>query len=70
MNNTYIQQNYGTFLKMMFETLDRRETTDLETRNNYKEVLIDYLQFIYQLSPLPHSSELALQQKYIDALFT
>lgn len=65
-----IHQNYSTFIKMMFETLDRKETTDLEARNNYKSVLMDYCQFLYKLSPLPSIPEFVSQQNYLVRLDT
>jgi hypothetical protein len=66
----YIQKNWGKFLEMIFSTLDRKEVTDIESRNNYKEVLIDYCQFLYQISPLPINSEFGKQQKFLERLDT
>ena len=66
----YIQKNWGKFLEMIFSTLDRKETTDIEGRNNYKEVLIDYCQFLYQISPLPINSEFGKQQKFLERLIS
>jgi hypothetical protein len=66
----YIQKNWGKFLEMIFSTLDRKEVTDIEGRNNYKEVLLDYCQFLYQLSPIPNNSVFSSQQKFLERLDT
>lgn len=66
----YIQRNWGKFLQMIFSTLDRKEVTDIEARENYKEALIDYCQFLYQISPLPTNSDFGKQQKFLERLDT
>lgn len=65
-----IKENYGTFLSMIFKTLDRKPVTNQEARNNYKEVLLDYCAFIYSLAPLniKHDSPLRTQYEYAEKL--
>ena len=59
-----IKENYGTFLSMIFKTLDRKEITDSEARKNYKEVLLDYCLFLYSLTPLNITPQSALRTQY------
>jgi len=63
-----ITQNYGDFLTMIFSTLDRKPITNQEDRNNYKEVLLDYCNFLYKLAPLPSNVYFISQKKYIEKL--
>jgi hypothetical protein len=46
----FITRNKGTLLSLMFNTLDRKKVTNQEDRNNYKDVLLDYCNFLHKLS--------------------
>ena len=63
-----ITQNYGDFLTMIFSTLDRKPITNQEDRNNYKEVLLHYCNFLYKLAPLPSNVYFISQKKFIEKL--
>ncbi len=63
-----ITQNYGDFLTMIFSTLDRKPIRNQEDRNNYKEVLLDYCNFLYKLGPLPSNVYFISQKKFIEKL--
>jgi hypothetical protein len=68
----YISRNYGTLLKLMFNTLDRKEVSDEEARNNYKDLLLDYCHFLYRLSDIEMNSNLNQklnhQKEFVDKL--
>ena len=59
-----IKENYGTFLSMIFKTLDRKQVTNQEARNNYKQVLLDYCFFLYSLAPLNITPQSPLRAHY------
>jgi|14BtaG_2_1085337.scaffolds.fasta_scaffold141664_2 hypothetical protein len=59
-----IKENYGTFLSMIFKTLDRKSVTDKEARMNYKQVLLDYCFFLYSLTPLNITPQSPLRAQY------
>ena len=65
-----IKENYGTFLSMIFKTLDRKEITNSEERKNYKQILLDYCLFLYSLAPLKINikSPLSSQYQYAEKL--
>jgi hypothetical protein len=46
----YITRNKGALLNIMFDTLDRKQVTNQEDRNNYKDLLLDYCTFLHRLS--------------------
>ena len=46
----FITRNKGTLLSLMFNTLNRKQVTNQEDRNNYKDVLLDYCIFLHKLS--------------------
>lgn len=59
-----IKENYGTFLSMIFKTLDRKQVINQEERNNYKQVLLDYCFFLYSLTPLNITPQSPLRAQY------
>ena len=46
----FITRNKGALLNLMFDTLDRKQVTNQEDRNNYKDLLLDYCTFLHRLS--------------------
>lgn len=56
-----IRRNKGLLVGLVFDALNRKEVTDLETRNNYKSVLDDYISFLHRLSYIQLSSTLNLK---------
>ena len=46
----FITRNKGALLNIMFDTLDRKQVTNQEDRNNYKDLLLDYCTFLHRLS--------------------
>ena len=69
--NTY-NKNKGTLHSLLFETLNRKVVTDLEARNNYKDLVFDYCNFLYRLSAIQLSSTLNInlnkQYKFLEKL--
>ena len=47
-----IKENYGKFLSMMLNTMDRKNVTNQEARRNFKECIIDYCWVLYTMTPL------------------
>ena len=47
-----IKQEYGMFLSMMFNTLDRKPITNQQDRENYKLVILDYCLELSNMSVL------------------
>lgn len=69
----YITRNKGTLLSLMFNTLDRKEVTNQQDRNNYKDVLLDYCNFLHRLSHIDAnllSIKLNKQRVFLDKLDT
>jgi hypothetical protein len=46
----YIRDNYKDFSNLIYQTLERHPYQDAQTRENFKEVVSDYLVFLYQLN--------------------
>lgn len=63
-----LKQNKSEFVDMVFSTLDRKPVTDQEARWNYKSVLLDYVNFLDRLSPLPPTPYFISQRKYVEKL--
>jgi hypothetical protein len=69
----FITRNKGTLLSLMFDTLDRKEITNQEDRNNYKDVLLDYCNFLHRLSFIDVNLlniKLSKQRIFLDKLDT
>jgi len=69
--NTY-NKNKGTLHSLLFDTLNRKVVTDLEARNNYKDLVFDYCNFLHRLSAIQLSStlnsKLNKQYKFLEKL--
>ena len=59
-----IKENYGKFLSMMLNTMDRKNVTNQEARRNFKECIIDYCQVLYTMTPLTLSNNSPLKKHY------
>jgi len=59
-----IKDNYGTFLSMMLNTLNRKPVTNQEARDNFKQCLIDYCFILYSLAPITLSNNSPLKEHY------
>ena len=69
----FITRNKGTLLSLMFNTLDRKQVTNQEDRNNYKDVLLDYCNFLHRLSHIDANLlniKLNKQRIFLDKLDT
>jgi hypothetical protein len=69
----FITRNKGTLLSLMFDTIDRKEVNNQEDRNNYKDVLLDYCNFLHRLSFIDAnllSIKLNKQRIFLDKLDT
>lgn len=68
----YISRNYGTLLDLLFSTLDRKDVTDIEARENYKSVLFEYCTFLHRLADIElsntHNQKLNHQKAFLDKL--
>ena len=56
-----INRNKGTLHSLVFDTLDRKSVSDLEARNNYKDLIFDYCNFLHRLSAIQLSSTLNIK---------
>lgn len=65
-----IKDNYGKFLSMMLDTLDRKPVTNQEARNNFTDCLLEYCWIIYSLTPLTllNNSPLKYHQEFAQKL--
>lgn len=63
-----LKQNKSDFVNMVFSTLDRKPVTNQEARDNYKSVLLDYVNFLDNLSPLPSTPYFISQKKFVEKL--
>ena len=67
-----INRNKGTLHSLLFDTLNRKKVTDLEARNNYKDLVFDYCSFLHRLSAIQLSStlnsKLNKQYKFLEKL--
>lgn len=69
----FITRNKGTLQRLLFNTLDRKQVTNQEDRNNYKDVLLDYSTFLHSLSFVDVSElniKLNKQRQFLDKLDT
>lgn len=69
----FITRNKGALLNLVFHTLNRKEVTNQEDRNNYKDVLLDYVTFLHNLSFVDVSqlnNKLNKQKTFLDKLDT
>jgi hypothetical protein len=69
----YITRNKGILLSLMFNTLDRKPATNQEDRSNYKELLLDYCNFLHRLSFIDANLlniKLNKQRSFLDKLDT
>lgn len=58
-----IKRNKGALHSLLFDTLDRKPISDIEARNNYRDILFDYCSFLHRLSAIELSSTLNLKLK-------
>ena len=56
-----IARNKGLLHSLLFDTLDRKPVSDIEARNNYKDLLFEYCGFLHRLSAIELSSTLNLK---------
>lgn len=69
----FITRNKSALLNLVFNTLDRKQVTNQEDRNNYKDILLDYINFLHNLSFVDISQlniKLNKQRQFLDKLDT
>lgn len=67
----YIKDNYRDFNNLIYQTLERHPYTDAEARNNFKQVVHDYITFLYVLNEYNTTFDTTLQphKEYSKKLF-
>lgn len=48
--NYFILRNKGVLQSLILNTLDRKAVIDQEARNNYRDLIYDYIDFLHRLS--------------------
>lgn len=69
----YITRSKGTVLSLLFNTLERKPIVNQEDRNNYKDILLDYCNFLHRLSFIDSNLlniKLSKQRIFLDKLDT